>query len=220
MERVKNYIILALSIALGWMTYLQSMPELIPVDIVTIIPPSEGTSGLKAPVAQDSLPEPIEVIVYLPGKVEKKIVVDSLYKKKYDQAIADNDSIKARNLFLETIQVKEYNEVAVNNDDIKIDLYAKVRGSLLGYRVDYNIKEKKHTYTPEVVYARPKVTVLLGSELVFPDANKQIAIKGSVGFQNRKGHIYSAGVDTYQNVYIGYTHAVSLKNLNPFRRKR
>lgn len=206
MEKIKNYIILGLSIALGVMIYLNTRPEPIPDDVTITIPGSTGSSGVvNIDNDNDSIPDPevIEVPVYIKGDIE--IVVDQEYKNKYDQAIKEKDSIAARNLYLESIQIKEYNEVAIDNDTIKVDLYAKTRGSLLAYRVDYDIKEKKFTYTPEVMHVRPKMTVLTGLELVLPPTGPSDPdIKFDIYFQTQNGNAWGGGIDTQGNKYIGY----------------
>jgi hypothetical protein len=208
MEKIKNYIIIILAITLGVMIYLNTRPEIVD-DVVVIIPPSSGTSGDVVPEERDSLPPVVEEIVYIK---ETKIVVDSTYKAAYEQAIKEKDSVEARNLFLEAIEIKEYNEVAIDNDTIKVDLYAKTRGQLLAYRVDYNIKEQTFTYTPEVVHVRPRLTGLIGVEAIFP-SNGRIGdpgIKIDLGFQGKKGNVISVGADTRKNVYIGYKKSFTL----------
>lgn len=203
MERTKNYIILGLVIALGifvWLHFQEIKPE--PIDIT--IPGSEGTTGDVE--IEEVKTDTVEVIKYLPGKVitKEEIVVDSTYKAAYEQAVKDNDSLKAKNLFLESIQIKEYNEVAIDNDTIKIDLYAKTRGSLLAYKIDYDIKDQSFTYTPEVVHIRPKLTVLAGIEAMIPQGDSRGGVKFDLGVQGQKGNIWSVGVDTQGNKYIGF----------------
>ena len=197
-----------MAIVLGVMIYLNTRPE--EVDPVTItIPAIVGTSGLQVPDEQDTAPIVFETPVYVR---DTKIVVDSTYKEAYEKAVKEKDSVEARNLFLEAIEIKEYNEVAVDNDSIKVDLYAKTRGSLLAYRVDYNIKEKTFTYTPEVVHVRPRLTALIGVEAIFPSngAIGDPGIKIDLGFQGKKGNVISIGTDTRKNVYIGYKKSFTL----------
>lgn len=206
MEKIKSYIIIGLLIALGIMIYLHTRP-VEPVDDVTVtIPPVSGTSG--DVVIKDSI---IEVPVYIK---DTKIIVDSTYKEKYEKAVKEKDSVTAKLLFLEAIQINEYNEVAVNDDNVKVDLYAKTRGSLLAYRVDYKIKEKTFTYTPEVVYIRPRLTLLTGVDLMLPNIpNGEIGspdFKFDLGFQNKKGNVISVGYDTNNYIHIGYKQSFTL----------
>jgi hypothetical protein len=206
METIKNYIIIGLTIALGIMIYINTRPEPIPDDVTITIPGSSGSSGdVIVDNDNDSIPDPevIEVPVYIKGDTE--IVVDQEYKDKYEKAIKEKDSIEARNLYLESIQIKEYNEIAIDNDTIKVDLYAKTRGQLLAYRVNYDIKEKKFTYTPEVMHVRPKMTVLTGLELILPPTGtSQPDVKFDIYFQTQNGNAWGGGIDTQGNKYIGF----------------
>lgn len=206
MEKIKNYVILGLIIALGVMIYLNTRPEPIPDDVTVIIPGSSGSSGdIIVDNDGDSIPDPeiIEVPVYIKGDTE--IVVDKEYKEKYDKAMKDLDSVAARNLFLESIAIKEYNYVAIDNDTVKVDLYAKTRGSLLAYRVDYDVKEQAFVYTPEVMHIRPKMTVLTGLELVLPPTGvSEPDIKFDIYFQTQNGNAWGGGIDTQGNKYIGF----------------
>jgi len=214
MEKIKNYIILGLSVSLGFMIYFNTRPKPIYDDKTISIPGSTESSGVVIiDNNNDSIydPEIIEVPVYIKGDVE--IVVDQEYKNKYDQVIKEKDSISARNLYLESIQIKEYNEVAIDNDIVKVDLYAKTRGSLLAYRIDYNIKEKEFKYIPEVVYRYPKASLVYGLELGLPAQQviPQAPVIGvSLGIQNKKGSIVTLGVNSEKFVTIGYYKTLKL----------
>lgn len=206
MEKIKNYIIIILSIVIAVMIYLNTRQEQVQNPIAITIPGSSGSSGaIKVDNNKDSIPDPevIEVPVYIKG--DTKIIVDQEYKNKYDKAIKEKDSIESRNLYLESIQIKEYKEVAIDNDTIKVDFYAKTRGSLLVYRVNYDIKEREFTYTPEVMHIRPKMTVLTGLELILPPTGvNQPDVKFDLYFQTQNGNAWGGGVDTQGNKYIGF----------------
>jgi len=210
MERTKNYIILVLLIALGIFTWIH-FNRVDPEPIVITIPAKEGSTGV---VDIDSVPtETVEVPVYLPGKVkEKKVfVVDSLYKDEYEKAVAEKDSLKQKLLFYEAITINEFDDTVIDNDTIKVDLYAKTRGKLLAYKVDYNIKESEFTYTPEVVNVRPPITLLLGVEGMIATEPQ---LKFDAYLQGQKGHAIGAGVDTQGNYYVGYKHTISFRKKN------
>lgn len=218
MEKIKNYLILGMSIALGIIIYL-NVTKVIPEPAVITIPASTGTSGV---IKKDSIRiDTVQVVKYLPGKVvvKKDIVVDSIYKAKYESALKKNDSLKAKNLFLEAIRINEYNEVAIDNDSIKIDIHAKTRGSLISYKVNYDIKSQRFIYTPEVVRIRPSFTVLTGVELMLPGLAGSNptdytapSIKFDIYVQREKGHMWGVGVDTRGNAYVGYKHVLSFKS--------
>lgn len=153
-------------------------------------------------------------VVYIKGNtvIKEVIIVDQEYKEKYQKAIADNDSLEAYNLYLKSIKIRNYDKIVVDNDDISIRLKGKVRGELLYFGVDYTIKGDSITYTPEVIKVRPRATLLIGGEIKLPTVIGQdnIAFKINFGLQNKKGHIYSIGIDTNQNIYVGYTIGVTL----------
>lgn len=217
MERIKNFVILGLAIALGIVLYMNSGDDPIPDPVDVIIPGSQGSTGVVNLVPEDSVKT---VTVYLPGTVKKEVVVDSLYKKRYEDAVAAKDSVAAKLVLLEAIRIREYNKIAIDNDTIRVDLYAKTRGELLAYKIDYNVKDQTFTYTPEVINVRPKVTMLTGLELGMSQLGQDPSLKLDVYFQNRKGHMYGAGLDTQGNYFVGYKHAINLKGLNPFKKNK
>lgn len=206
MEKIKNYAILGLIVALAVMIYVNTRQEKISDPIKITIPESSGSSGIvNVDNNNDSIPDPevIKVPVYIKG--DTKIIVDQEYKNKYDKAIKEKDSIESRNLYLESIQIKEYNEIAIDNDTVKVDFYAKTRGSLLAYRVNYDIKEKEFAYTPEVMHIRPKMTVLTGLELILPPTGvNKPDVKFDLYFQTQNGNAWGGGMDTQGNKYIGF----------------
>ena len=83
---------------------------------------------------------------------------------------------------------------------------ATTRGSLLDYSVDYKIKEKDFTYTPEVVTQLPRLTAGIGSELAVPtQVGGQFTLKANFSLMNKKGHEINLGYDTDQRFWLGYT---------------
>ena len=220
-KNIKDILLIALIGFIIFTQFFSSTDPVIPDPVEVIIPEVSGTVG-------ETIEDVIEAEVPVQDPVTKivtKIVVDQEYKEKYDKAIKDKDSIAAENIFLKSIEIHEYDKIAIDNDTIKISLYAKTRGELLKYTLGYKIKADTITYIPQVVMQRPKLTVLAGVELVVPlanniDFNTPVAIKGDNGFQNRKGNIISIGADTQKNVYLGYKHAIKLRNLNPFKKKK
>lgn len=217
---VKNVIIIVLLGLFVWTQFfINPDPDgLEPVIIVT--PPIHGS-------VEETLEEVDTTSVAIADPVTKivtKIVVDEEYKNKYEKAIKENDSLEAMNLFLKSIEINEYTKVLTDNDTIKITAYAKTRGTLLKYGVDYTIKSDTISYIPETINKRPKLTVLVGGEAIIPAGGPtgNPALKFDIGFQNQKGHIISGGVDTQRNIYIGYKHAISLRNLklNPFKKNK
>ena len=188
---------------------------------VTIVIPE--VSGTVEETVKDILETTVDIYDPVP-KTVTKIIVDKKYKEKYERSIKENDSLIAMNLFLHSIQINEYNKVLIDNDTIKLVAYAKTRGILLKYKIDYTIKENTITYDPIVVKDRPKFTLLVGGELIIPtnQLDPNMSFKADIGFQNQKGNIIEVGYDTHQNIYLGYKHAIKLGkiNLNPFKKKK
>ncbi len=60
-------------------------------------------------------------------RVVEKIVVDSLYKKRYEDAMKENDSLKAKNIFLESIKINEFKGELLNDSKIVIKGKIKTR---------------------------------------------------------------------------------------------
>ena len=206
MEKIKSYLILGLSIALCVIIYLNTT-KIIPEPVIITIPASSGTSGVikKESVKVDT----VQLIKYLPGKVieKKKIVVDSLYKAKYEEAIERNDSLAAKNLFLESIALDEFKGTLINNKDIKIDGAFTTRGKLLEYSIDYKIKADTIKYTPEIVYRYPRASLVYGLGLTLPaenGLNDPLVIQGVVGFQNKNGSIFTVGFNSNNTISVGY----------------
>lgn len=204
-----------IAVLLGFIVFQQffhSDPPIEPEEVVVVIPEVVGT-------AEEVIEEVPEVEVEVPSNtlplIKETIVVDEEYKLKYENAIKEKDSVAAENLFLRSIQIKEYSKTVVDNDDIKIDASAKVRGALLDYKVDYKLKEKEVTYTPEVIRQRPKFTMITGLGLIVPtQPDSKPAVKFDLGFQNQRGNVIELGIDNNRNIYAGYKYAIK------FRKKR
>ena len=207
--QLKDILIVALLGFIVFQQFFATDPPPVPEDVTVVIPEVVGT-------VEEVIEEVPEVEIEVPHEtiplVKETIVVDEEYKIKYENAIKEKDSVEAENLFLRSIQIQEYSKTVVDNDDVKIDASAKVRGKLLDYKVDYKLKEKEITYTPEVITQRPKFTMLTGLELVVPtQPESKLAVKVDLGFQNQKGNIINVGVDNNKNLYLGYKYAIKLR---------
>jgi len=153
----------------------------------------------------------IYITKIIPGNplpIKKEIVVDSTYKAQYEQALKENDSLKAKNLFLESISIDTYAGTLIDNEDIIINGEFTTRGKLLKYDLDYTIKRDTITYTPEVVTRFPKFSLVGGVELGLPAKNgytdSSPVISGHLGFRGKKGNTFSIGFDSEQRVTFGY----------------
>lgn len=194
---VTNILLLLLICIMGWQTFTRNQTNEEPKEKVVTIPEVKGTTG--AQVVEKVVLQPI----YLPSS-NQKINVDSAWKEKYEQALKDKDSVTQRNLYLEAIKINTYEQVLVDNDSIEIKGYARTRGSLLDYSVDYRIKSSDFTYTPEIITKRPRLSMGLGVEAGVPLLpTNNFLLKGGVYFENQKGNGFSLGYDTEQRVWIG-----------------
>jgi len=187
--------------------------------------PNDIKSDIYIPEVSGTVEETIQDVTEVEVKIKDpvtktvtKIIVDEEYKKKYEKAIKENDSLLAMNLFLKSIEINEYSKVLVDNDTIKLVGYAKTRGELLKYSIDYTIKADTISYIPKTIKERPSLTVLAGAEVIVPLQNlttgNPMAVKADIGFQNKRGHIISIGADTQSNLYVGFKYAISLKKKN------
>ena len=176
-------------------------------DAIVIVP--EKVGGVKKKV--DSIVrDTIYIDKIIPGNklpARKKIVVDSTYKSDYERAIKENDSLKAKNIFLESIALDTYEGTLINNKEIKIDGKFLTRGKLLEYDVNYKIKKDTVTYIPKVVTKFPKFSIVGGVDLSMPTSplNKsEPLISAHVGFRNKKGNTISFGIDNLKRFTVGY----------------
>jgi len=210
MEKIKNYSILVLVIALGVLSYIHFQPV---EDVVVIT--DEKTGGVEEKI-DDVVRDTIYIETIVPGQAQpqrKEIVVDSTYKADYEKAIKDNDSLKAKNLFLESISLNTWDGNLIDNKDIKIDGKFLTRGKLLEYSVDYKIKSDTLTFKPKIKYQHPRLTLLPGIKLGFPTDplnNTEPVIELNVGIQNKKGNVFSVGIDSQKRLTVGYNIALKI----------
>lgn len=182
-------------------------------DVIVITPEINGTAEKKLEsIVRDTVY--IDKIVQgSPRPVRKEIIVDSTYKAQYEEALKENNTLRSKNLFLESIALDTYEGTLVDNNDIKIDGTFLTRGKLLEYDISYKIKSDTITYTPDVVYKHPNLSLVLGTEVSFPTNPSNItnpAIGFKVGLQNKRGTTWSVGVNTNKDVSIGYTKTIKL----------
>lgn len=175
-----------------------------PIEDVTVVIPEKVGSVEKE---IDSVKVDTVYIVEQGGKEKPRaIVVDSTYKAEYEKAIAENDSLKAKNIFLESIAITKYKDTLINNKDILIKGDFTTRGKLLNYKIDYTIKADTITYTPQVVRKNPKFALVGGIELGLPlngivgDPTASI----NLGIRNVKGNTITFGFDTEKRFRVGY----------------
>ena len=180
---------------IGWISFFKGSPDLVVEPVTITIPKVEGTTGL-VPLE----PKVVREKVYIKGDI---VEVDSGYKEKYEKA---KDSVEKLQLYLEAIKITNPKGVIVDNKDIKIYGEASVRGTLLDYKIDYELKEKSITYTPEVVTRLPKLAVGLGIEVGIPlILESNFVVKANLDLINSKGNQVNLSYDTEQRLWFGVT---------------
>ena len=149
----------------------------------------------------DTILEPI------PVKVVGETKIDSTYYYKYLEA---KSMLIKDSLFKEAITIREYKET-VEDDTIKIDVYSKVRGSLIQQQIGYETKPRSIILdTIMDVPVKYKSKLGAGFEIGVPtgaqlDINQAVIVKANAMFDTNK-IIYSVGYDTQRNAWFGLTY--------------
>jgi len=197
-------LLFALVLLMGYNSFFKTEPIPEPVPVTLTLPESFGSTGL-----QQLEPKVVVVQVPVSQGSQQKVDVDKIWKDAYEQA---NQRVKD-SLYNEAIRIRTYSDTIVDNDNIMIKGDATTRGSMLDFRVDYKLKEKDFTYTPEIVTQYPKLTVGLGAEVGVPTVVGQpFTLKGNVDLMNKKGNEINLGYDTNQTVWLGYTYNFKLSH--------
>ena len=178
-----------------------------PVDPVVVIIPEK--TGEERKVINSVPTDTVYITKYLPGKSQEiitEVVVDSTYKEAYEEALKQNDTLRAKNLFLESISINKWEGTLIDNEDVKIDGEFTTRCELLEYNVDYKIKESSLTYVPEMVTKLPKLSLVGGITISTPRSpgTGVVPLIGAhIGIRTGKGITYSLGLDSQERVSVG-----------------
>lgn len=187
-------LLIAALIFIGWQNFFYKVPEAKPVEVSVTIPEVSGSSD----VIQVK-PDVIRDTIYLKGSV---VEVDKGYKELYEKA---KDSLDKKNLFLDAIRITK-TPLLFDNEDITISGTATNRGELLNYSLNYTIKEKTFSYTPEVETKFPNLSVGFGVEVGTNVVTlDNFTARANIHLMNSKGKVINVGLDTDTNVWIGYT---------------
>lgn len=186
--------ILLLIIGVGlFLNYFQKEK---PIEV--IIPEQKGSTGTQIIENVKTIPIPIQ------GGTE--VIVDEKWYKEYLEA---KDSLERLNKYVQAIQIKSLDTTFIDNDTIKLSGNITTRGSLLSYKFDYNIKERKFEYTPEV--KRPRLSLIGEVGTGIPtQINQPLSIYGAAGFENQKGVGVKVGYDTQGVVRVGLTKSITI----------
>lgn len=123
--------------------------------------------------------------IYIPGKI------DTIEVKIFEKA---NDSIQL-NMYTNATKIRSY-KTSFSDSIADVSIYTETKGELLKIVPTVNIKQIKKVETVFALYAGLEVSNNL--QLSNP------IIKVDLGFQNKKGDIFTGGYDIDKNIYIGY----------------
>jgi len=134
--------------------------------------------------------------IYLPEPIKGDIIIDSTYYKEY---LKLKDSVARDSSYKEAISIREYRPF-VEDDSIRIDIYSKVRGTLLESQVTYKTKPRNISLDTTIKIKVPKKAELYyGAQLTSPTDLlyiKNIGIGPSASFINKKHtKLYSGSYD-------------------------
>lgn len=123
--------------------------------------------------------------IVIPGKV------DTVEIKVFEKAI---DSIKLEK-YIDATKIRSY-KTQFNDSVANVSIYTETKGELLKIVPTVQIKQVKKVETVFAMYAGLEVS----NSLYLNNPN----VKVDLGFQNKKGDIFTVGYDLDQNIYLGY----------------
>lgn len=123
--------------------------------------------------------------IIIPGKI------DTVEVKIFEKAI---DSIKLQQ-YINATKIRSY-KTQFKDSVADISIYTETKGELLKIVPEVKIKQVKKVETVFAMYAGLEVS----NSLYLNNPN----VKVDLGFQNKKGDIFTAGYDLNENIYLGY----------------
>jgi hypothetical protein len=168
--------------------------EVIPTTVET--PAKSG--GFKKPTKIIPGVAKKDSIVYRDGKTI--YTENPINKQLAEDYLKATDSIKRLKLYLDAIQEKDGTYV-YDDKDLKLEIYAKTRGELLELKPKYTIKPMQVKI--DVPVKQTVFAMYGGIELINNSTLSNLTVKADLGIQNKKGTIFTAGVDTRSNYYVG-----------------
>lgn len=147
--------------------------------------------------------EPVPEIPYVIQWKERTIEIpnpvnDSLVKI-YQQAMAENDSLKQMLLYLDAIQLRNFSN-DFEDEYLKLTVSGQVQGKLKYIKPEYTIKER----TVEVDDPETSLRFLAGFEFGANEGISTFPLKANLRMQNAKGNILSGSFMRLgdQNFYL------------------
>jgi hypothetical protein len=179
------------------------------IAIILILATCEGPESKVQTIIQPEYHTITDTVVVEKIKFKTIMVKDGtvvVNKKKYDDYVETKDTVKKKEILVESITVREYNTVVKDNDSIKVSVYSKVEGTLLATSANVTVKEQK--IKERVITQRPRLSLLVGAEVGYKDFQFNPLIK--TGIQTKSGNIYTVSVDLDKNVYVGFSKTFTL----------
>ena len=194
-------IIAALLVVIFWQNSCEPKPK---EPRVVVVPEQSGTFKPKEPVqtpAEFPKGEPKTIIKWKEKTIEIENPVNLELLERY---VKSKDSIARLKVMIEAITERAFNE-AFEDSLVKITIKGSVYGKIKEFKPDYTIKEQKIELEREKEVAfRLMGGFEFGNTLQFDS----FMVKGNVGFQNKKGNIFTASFDTEQRIWVGYNFSV------------
>jgi hypothetical protein len=138
---------------------------------------------------------------------------ENTYFDKYKKTIVQNEPIVVNSEIKSDSIVKKPCEQQLNNfstkfedENLELNLEGVVQGEVKEITPSYKIKERKiETAVKEKQVAfRMLGGVEVGNTLVLD----KFAVKANLMFQNKKGNIFSASMDTNKAIWVGYSASI------------
>ncbi len=160
------------------------------------IPSKEGTFNTYKPIPID-LPN----YIFIEGNdtIELENPINKELKDKYLQAEKENNNLKLKLLYYESIQMRKYHEI-YEDKNITIDVFANTTGTLDSLGIKYKTKKDS------IKIKTPIFRLLAGPQLQI--INEQLYPGLSVGIQNQKGNIFEGSINSNKDILLGYKHNI------------
>jgi hypothetical protein len=128
--------------------------------------------------------------------IEIENQVNKDLESKYLNALSENEKLK---LYLQAIQKRTYVD-SLEDKHIKFSYTALTTGTLDSIKFNYEVK------SDTLKIKQPVFRLLGGPSLEFNYLTMKPSIGFNLGFQNKKGNILTGGINSSQEITIGYYH--------------
>lgn len=198
MKKAIPYILIA---ALLFILFLQNFeggknkinePQTIEVDIPEVSGDFEPQKPMHSNTGDSIVIKWKEKEILVPNPVNDSLAI--AYQKLSDSLTSAQAEIERYKMYLNAIQIRDF-ESYFEDEYLELTITGKVQGKVKSIKPQYTIKER--TVETQV---QPKQTVfrlLGGLEFGNNTSFNDFRYKANLGFQNRKGNIFSLGYERY-----------------------